>query len=94
MPIEKTTTPDIEPPKEPHLVVINNQETKEGWAIATPALMAIVTDPTDPNGVFPFVLTKVSERQFKGICACGQKKCTAKFTWTIKVEGHHPRFTK
>jgi hypothetical protein len=96
MPIQRSDelSPDVETPTEPHLGFVTDISKMEYTAVPPGALMAIITDPTKPDGILPLLLTKVSERKLSFKCACGQPKCSAEFEYVIKVSGHHPRFVK
>lgn len=77
------------PPKKAFLGIC----TKSGtiMPIEPNAVMAIVTDATDPQAIYPMALTKVTLKALTFVCACGDPECSAVYTYTASRQGRHPR---
>jgi hypothetical protein len=74
----------------PHLAVVKDEL---GGALGIPvgATILVVTDPTRPDGVVPWVLAKVSNKKLILLCACRDPECTRVLTYAASIKGSHPQ---
>lgn len=92
MPHEDTPLLGAAAPKRPHLgLVIGEAAAPETLAIPPGANMAIIIDPSKPDGVVPLVLIDVSIKSLVFRCGCGQADCTRVVTFKAKWTGFHGR---
>lgn len=82
-------------PREPHLaLMVEGNESPEFMGIPKGSVIAIVTDPTDPNkGIFPLTPVSIGPKRLVFKCPCGQAACDRKVVFNGTWTGMHPHGT-